>query len=114
MAPEPKPIVQRLIYKAYKNGTVKFFPQNTHLKKGNKVTFVCDQGTLNLWLEPKDAWDRRTFRTGGRPVLVKRPKGKIWCGGTFTIKTIRGDSTTVKINPKKKLFGSQNGPPPDT
>jgi len=103
----------RMNYKEV-DGEVEFTPKKVHLKQGDVVEFLCDQGALNLIFDPADAYHPHTFRTGDPPVQVKKSaKGTIWCGGTFHINAAYGGQTqTITIDPKKKRYGSTNDPGP--
>lgn len=114
--PTPKATQVRLTYKLKKNGKPSLLPSVLHLKKGSLVEFVCAQGDLDLLLEPSDAWDPPSFRSGGAAVLVKKENGQIWCGGKFTLPaaTRGGKPNSVTIKPGDKVCGSVNTPPPTT
>ena len=85
---------------------IRFQPSRLHLRPGETVNFVCNQGTLDILLEPADAYTRSRFRTGDPPVQVtKRAKGTSWVGGTFHAAGPRAEA--IAIDPSQRQFGAQ-------
>ena len=105
-----KPTPVSLTYSVGSKGEIQFTPKKLNLKIGELVAFTCDQGKLKLLLEPPDAWDPPGINTG-QAVKVMKPRGKIWCGGTFQLKGSgpRSQHNEVTIDPNDKEYGSQNG-----
>ena len=78
------------------------------------MEFVSDQGSLDVLLEPAEAYQPSRFRTGDAPILViKEAKGMIWCGGRFEVSSAGtlGNAQQITIDPTEKRFGEHNDPP---
>jgi len=84
------------------------------VKKGDKITFRSNQGDLDLVLTPKHRFEKNTFKTGDKPILVTEDGPcKIWCGGDFQVDLPRMPADGhVVIDPRSRKFGthSEDGP----
>jgi len=80
------------------------------VKKGDKITFRSNQGDLDLVLTPKHRFEKNTFKTGDKPILVTESGScKIWCGGDFLFHPPSLPTNGhVKIDPRSKKFGTHS------
>lgn len=86
-------------------------PRFKDVKKGDRISFTCPQGDLNLVLTPKELFEKTSFKSGDEPILVKKDgAAKIWCGGTFRLAnghgTVGSDGDyPITIKPKRGKYG---------